>query len=296
MRSSILYNITLAAFLARHVHSIALPAYTGLKTAQNGSILTVTFHNPSSPINLWNQDTQDDLTDLVFRLQGDNETKVVIFNSDVPKFFMAHLDLTLPALADPVFGEAFGTLIYNISQLSQVTIGAVEGRARGAGNELLVSLDMRFATKGESLFGQPEVGSGLFPGGGGSQFLPGLIGRGRAMEYVLSSNDITAEDAAEIGWINKAFDTSTEMYSYIDKLAQRFSWFPLSALSGGKKTINRASAPSLEQIIADTKDFFKQQFNPAVQAIAKKSAQLSRNASAVDLELNLPETITRLYT
>ncbi|KAK1688943.1 ClpP/crotonase-like domain-containing protein [Colletotrichum godetiae] len=155
---------------------------------------------------------------------------------------------------------------------------------------------MRFATKGESLFGQPEVGSGLFPGGGGSQFLPGLIGRGRAMEYVLSSNDITAEDAAEIGWINKAFDTSTEMYDYIGKLAQRFSWFPLSALHGGKKTINRASAPSLELIIEDTKDFFKQQFDPEAQAIAKRSAALSSNISAVDLELNLPESIARLYT
>ncbi|KAK1635890.1 ClpP/crotonase-like domain-containing protein [Colletotrichum phormii] len=245
MDSSIFYALTLAAALIRPVYSIDLPDYTGLKIAQNGSILTVTFHNPSSPINLWNLATQNDLTDLV-----------IIFN---------------------------------------ITIGAIEGRARGAGNEFLVSLDMRFATKGESLFGQPEVGSGLFPGGGGSQFLPGLIGRGRAMEYVLSSNDITAEDAAEIGWINKAFDTSAEMYGYIGKLAQRFSWFPLSALHGGKKTINRASAPSLEQIIKDTKDFFKQKFNSEAQAIAKRSAALSRYISAVDLELNLPQSIARLY-
>ncbi|KAK1708860.1 uncharacterized protein CLUP02_06721 [Colletotrichum lupini] len=295
MHSFIFSGLALAATLVRPAYCIDLPDYTGLKTAQNGSVLTVTFHNPSSPINLWNLDTQNDLTDLVSRLQVNNETKVVIFNSDVPRFFMAHLDLSLPELADPAFGKEFGTLIYNVSQLHQVTIGAVEGRARGAGNEFLVSLDMRFATKGESLFGQPEVGSGLFPGGGGSQFLPGLIGRGRAMEYVLSSNDITAEDAANIGWINKAFDTSDEMYGYIDELAQRFSWFPLSALSGGKKTINRASAPSLEQVIEDTKDFFQQQFDPEAQDIARRSALLSRNVSAVDLELNLPETIARLY-
>ncbi|KAJ0311138.1 hypothetical protein COL5a_002443 [Colletotrichum fioriniae] len=296
MHSFIFSGLAFAATLVRPVYTIGLPNYTGLKTTQNGSVLTVTFHNPSSPINLWNLDTQNDLTDLVSRLQGDNETKVVIFNSDVPRFFMAHLDLSLPELADPAFGKEFGTLIYNVSQLHQVTIGAVEGRARGAGNEFLVSLDMRFATRGESLFGQPEVGSGLFPGGGGSQFLPGLIGRGRAMEYVLSSNDITAEDAANIGWINKAFDTSAEMYGYIEKLTQRFSWFPLSALSGGKKTINRASAPSLEQVIEDTKEFFQQQLDTEAQDIAKRSALLSRNVSAVELELNLPETIARLYT
>ncbi|KAK1688944.1 hypothetical protein BDP55DRAFT_506606, partial [Colletotrichum godetiae] len=81
--------------LIRPVYSIDLPDYTGLKTAQNGSILTVTFHNPSSPINLWNLDTQNDLIDLVSRLQENNKTKVVIFNSDVPRFFMAHLDLSL---------------------------------------------------------------------------------------------------------------------------------------------------------------------------------------------------------
>lgn len=99
MHSIIVYGLAFAAAVACPVYTLDLPQYTGLKTSQNASILTVTFHNPSSPINLWNQDTQDDLTDLVSRLQGDNETKIVIFNSDVPRFFMAHLDLTLPALA-----------------------------------------------------------------------------------------------------------------------------------------------------------------------------------------------------
>ncbi|UPK95464.1 hypothetical protein LCI18_006399 [Fusarium solani-melongenae] len=219
-------SLAMAISMASSVLSLDLPKYTGLKTAQNDSILTVTFHNPSSPVNLWNEDTQNDLTDLVSRLQTDNETKVVIFNSDVPR-------------------------------LPQVTIGAVEGRARGAGNEFLVALDMRFATKVDTAFGQPEVGSGLFPGGGGSQFLTNLIGRGRAMEYILSSKDITAVDAAEIGWINKAFDTSRELYDYIDKLAQRLALFPQSALAGGKKTVHRAS-PSLEHVVADAQDFYKQ--------------------------------------
>ncbi|EWZ28092.1 enoyl-CoA hydratase [Fusarium oxysporum Fo47] len=280
--------------MASSALSLDLPQYTGLKSAQNDSILTVTLHNPSSPVNLWNEDTQNDLTDLVSRLQYDNETKVVIFNSDVPRFFVAHLDLTLPALAKPEFVESFATLMYNVSRLSQVTIGVVEGRARGAGNEFLVALDMRFATKLDTAFGQPEVGSGLFPGGGGSQFLTNLIGRGRAMEYILSSNDIDAVDAAEIGWINKAFDTSRELYDYVDKLAQRLALFPLSALAGAKRTVHRAS-PSLEHVIADARDFFKQQQDPLVQEIGERSAALSRNASVVDLELNLPDVLPLLY-
>ncbi|KAK6697842.1 hypothetical protein SNK05_010692 [Fusarium graminearum] len=264
----------MAIFKASSVLSLDLPKYTGLKTAQNHSILTVTFHNPSSPVNLWNEDTQNDLIDLVSRLQHDNETKVVVFNTD--------------------FVVSFATLMYNVSRLPQVTIGAVEGRARGAGNEFLVALDMRFATKNDTLFGQPEVGSGLFPGGGGSQFLTNLIGRGRAMEYILSSNDITATEAAEIGWINKAFDTSNDLYDYVDKLAQRLALFPLSAPAGGKKTVNRAS-PSLEHVVADAKDFFKQQGDPLVQEIGKRSAALSKNVAAVDLELNLPDVLPLLY-
>ncbi|KAI8712302.1 hypothetical protein NCS52_01327900 [Fusarium sp. LHS14.1] len=273
-------SLAMAISMASSVLSLGLPKYTGLETAQNDSILTVTFHNPSSPVNLWNDDSQNDLTDLVSRLQHDNETKVVIFNSDVPRFFVAHLDLSMPSLANPDFVE--------------VTIGAVEGRARGAGNEFLVALDMRFATKIDTAFGQPEVGSGLFPGGGGSQFLTNLIGRGRAMEYILTSKDITAVGAAEIGWINKAFDTSSELYDYVDKPAQRVALFPLSALSGAKKTIHRAS-PSLEHLVADGKDFFKQQANPEAQEVAKRSAALSQNVSVVDLELSIPDVLSLLY-
>lgn len=114
------------------------------------------------------------------------------------------------------------------------------------------------------------------------------------MEYILTSKDITAVDAAEIGWINKAFDTSNELYDYIDKLAQRVALFPLSALSGAKKTINRAS-PSLEHLVADGKDFFKQQANPEAQEVAKRSAALSQNVSVVDLELNIPDVLPLLY-
>lgn len=193
------------------------------------------------------------------------------------------------------FADTFGTLIYNISTLPQVTIGAVEGRARGAGNELLVALDMRFATKSDTVFGQQEVGLGLFPGGGGSQFLPGLIGRGLAMEYILSSKDISAGDAEKIGWINKAFDTSAELYEYIENLATRLSLFPLTALHGAKKSINRASAPSREDIVADANNYFKQVLDPLTQEIAKRTGELIANISVLGFELNVGEVIPLLY-
>ena len=190
---------------------------------------------------------------------------------------------------------AFAELMYNISVLPQVTIGTVEGRARGAGNELLVSLDMRFATKIDTLLGQPEVGSGLFPGGGGSQFLPGLIGRGLAIEYILSSKDIDACEAERIGWINKAFDTTADMYAYIDQLTSRLRLFPQSALYGAKKSINLRSAPTREDILHDATTFGKQLANPIVQELGAKAQALTQDFSSIDVELNLGEVIPQLY-
>jgi enoyl-CoA hydratase/carnithine racemase len=95
--SSIAFAAAAFAFLSTAC-ALDLPHYTGLKTSLNHSVLEVTFHNPNSAINLWNQDTTDGMTDLVRRLQQDNETKVVIFQSDVPRYFMAHLDLSMPNL------------------------------------------------------------------------------------------------------------------------------------------------------------------------------------------------------
>jgi enoyl-CoA hydratase/carnithine racemase len=81
------------------VQALQLPNYVGLKTSQNNSILDITFHNPNSTLNFWNQDTTNGLTDIVGKLQKDNETKVVVFRSDVPRYWIGHLDLTMPDLS-----------------------------------------------------------------------------------------------------------------------------------------------------------------------------------------------------
>lgn len=93
-----LKNIIIPGALLQSAFALDLPKYRGLKTAQHGSVLEVTLHNPDSAINLWGVDFQDGMTDLVGRLHNDNETKVVIFKSDVPKFFCAHLDLLMPGV------------------------------------------------------------------------------------------------------------------------------------------------------------------------------------------------------
>lgn len=185
--------------------------------------------------------------------------------------------------------------MHNITNLPQVTIGAVEGRARGAGNEFLMALDMRFATKNDTFFGQIEVGAGLIPGGGGGQYLPRLIGRGLAMEYILSGNDVGAEDAERLGWINKAFDSSKGMYAYIDGLTSRLQLFPLAAMAAAKASINRSVRPTLQDLLLDADAFGQRLADPATREIGARALVVTKNLTYGEAELNLGESLPLFY-
>ncbi|KAL5610841.1 hypothetical protein FOBRF1_006958 [Fusarium oxysporum] len=198
-----LKTLAFSGTLLQTAFALGLPECRGFKTAQNGSVLEVTLHNPDSATNLRGVDFQHGMADIVRRLRNDTKTKVIVFKSNIPQFFCAHLDLLIPSIES--VGLKFARLMFDISDLPQVTIGAVEGRACGTGKEFLMALDMCFALKSESLFGQIEVGTGLIPSGGGSQHLPRLVGRRLAAEYLLSGYDINAKKAERIDWINRLF-------------------------------------------------------------------------------------------
>src|SRR5690348_6539086 len=85
-----------------------------------------------------------------------------------------------------------------------LSIAVVRGRARGGGSELALACDIRFASREKAIFGQPEVGFGLIPGGGALERLPLLVGRSRAIEIVLGADDFDADQAERYGWINRA--------------------------------------------------------------------------------------------
>ena len=95
-------------------------------------------------------------------------------------------------------------LWHKLSELPVVTIAKIRGWARGAGSELALACDMRFAARENAILGQIEVGCGALSGAGGVQHLARLMGRGRAMEVILGSDDFGAEQAERYGWINRA--------------------------------------------------------------------------------------------
>ncbi|WP_460444374.1 enoyl-CoA hydratase/isomerase family protein, partial [Amycolatopsis magusensis] len=123
-------------------------------------------------------------------------------------------------------GDAsLGMLFRKMSQLPVVTIGKLRGRARGAGSEFLLACDMRFASRENAVLGQPEVGLGTPPGAGAIQHLTRLMGRGRALEVVLTSSDFDADLAERYGWVNRAVPDD-ELDELVTGIAARMSCFP----------------------------------------------------------------------
>ena len=115
--------------------------------------------------------------------------------------------------------------------MGTATIVKVAGRVGGGGAELAASCDMRFGVLGRTMVNQMEVPIGILPGGSGTQRLPRLVGRGRAMEFVLGGIDVDADTVERWGWLNRAFATRSELDTYVDDLARRIASFPPDAVS-----------------------------------------------------------------
>jgi enoyl-CoA hydratase/carnithine racemase len=151
-------------------------------------VAKITFANP--PVNLIVGESVLRLTEIAGELANDPDIQVVVFDSATPGFFYNHFDLAAADFPAPEGEDAvpvWTDLVLKLSKAPYITIAAIRGRTRGGGNELALALDLRYASREKAIFGQPEVGSGLLPGGGGTERLPRTIGRDRALEAILTS-------------------------------------------------------------------------------------------------------------
>ena len=174
---------------------------------------TITFSNP--PINMFVPTTIVELGARMTDLEADRSVKVVVFQSANPDFFIAHLDVAKAAERPEVLG-LWRDFVLRLSSTPVVSIAKIRGRTRGIGNEFVLACDMRFASRQNALFGNPEVGVGLVPGGGALEWLPRLVGRSRALEIVLSGDDFDADIAERYGWVNRALDDD-DLDSFVDR-------------------------------------------------------------------------------
>src|SRR5262249_16590622 len=158
-------------------------------------------------MNLLGPELVRDLVSLIQQAEADDTIRVVVFKSADPDYFISHVDVMRISeyreATAKLTGEASLGLLFRYLSVSRlVTIAQVEGRVRGAGSEFVLACDMRFAARGWAIFGQPEAGFGLIPRAGGGPHLTRLVGRGPALEAILSGGGYDADLAERYGWIN----------------------------------------------------------------------------------------------
>jgi len=191
-----------------------------------------------------------DLVSVTEEVAHDERIKVVVFESADPDFFIAHFDvemiLTFPIDQEPVKSEslsAFHLMCERVRTMPKATLVNMAGRAGGGGNEFAASCDMRFGVKNKTIINQMEVPLGILPGGSGTQRLPRLVGRGRALEICLGGDDIDAQTCAEWGYLNRIFDSTEDMGRFVDRLAYRIAKWPSEAIALCKQSLNNAELP-----------------------------------------------------
>jgi enoyl-CoA hydratase/carnithine racemase len=242
---------------------------------------TITFNNP--PINMYIPATIVELGALMTDLEADPSVKVVVFQSANPDFFIAHLDVARAA-AQPGVLDLWRDFVLRLSSTAVVSIAKIRGRTRGIGNEFVLACDMRFASRQNALFGNPEVGVGLIPGGGALEWLPRLVGRSRALEIVLGADDFDADIAERYGWVNRTLDDD-DLDSFVDTLVRRLASFDREVLAAAKAQINRFGTPTATELRSSNDMIFPMLTLPAAQARRARIRDIGYGVPS-DFELN----------
>jgi enoyl-CoA hydratase/carnithine racemase len=252
---------------------------------REGAVLIVEIAAP--PMNLLGPELVRDLVALIQRAEADEALKVLVFTSADPDYFISHVDVTrvaeYRAEAAKLTGEASIALMFrHLSAGRLVTIAQVEGRVRGAGNEFVLSCDMRFAARESAVFAQFEAAFGQLAGGGGVQYLTRLLGRARTLEVVLSADDYDADLAERYGWINRALPAQ-ELSDFVDALAHRIATFPAVGQAAVKDRVNAMTLAPVEEFRFDSDHFEQSVRRPETQrllqvAMSRASKTAKRNS------------------
>jgi len=219
----------------------------------------VLFDNP--PLNIVGASMFKGLQDLLARMDGSPSLRVVVFESANPDFYLAHFDLSDPSgslgLITTAGPSGLPILLDTFVRLTRspvVSIAKIRGRVRGVGSEFVLACDMRFASRENAVLAQVEVGAGVHPGGGGTERLPLLVGRGRALEIVLGANDFDGETAERYGYVNRALP-DTELDGFVDVFARRIASFDQRPIAAAKHLINQVSLPPIDRFLEALNSF-----------------------------------------
>jgi enoyl-CoA hydratase/carnithine racemase len=209
----------------------------------------VTIDNP--PINVMGPAMVLEFQRIIDTIEADEQVKVVVFDSAVDGYFLNHSDFTgkledmtsLPA--GPTGLLPWPDFLVRLTRAPVASIALIRGRATGNGSEITLACDMAFASREKTIISQWEVGVGMVAGGGPMARLPQLIGRNRAMEVLLGSQDIRGDQAEAYGYVNKALPDA-DLDAYVDALATRIAKFDKWAIGETKRLVNTSLPPDVE--------------------------------------------------
>ncbi|QOY87569.1 enoyl-CoA hydratase/isomerase family protein [Paludibaculum fermentans] len=213
-----------------------------------------------APLNIFGPANLPQLEHVVSLLETDDRVKVVVFDSAIDGFFLTHYDFLAPMEESanlppgPTGLQPLPDMLVRLSRAPVVSIALIRGRATGVGSELALACDMRFASREKAVLSQWEVGAGLVPGGGPMARLPRLIGRGRALEVLLTANDIGGELAELYGYVNRSLPDH-ELDGFVDTLARRVASFDKQTMAETKRLVNQASLPPDSEIAPEWSSF-----------------------------------------
>ena len=271
--------------------------YELLRVQVDAGVANVTIDAP--PINVMTLALFLELVRMTAAVEADDGVRVLVVRSSDPDFFIAHFDVEA-ILQFPTEGQAqredepnlFHVMCERLRTMPKVTIAEIAGRVGGGGSELAASCDLRFGALGRTVVNQMEVPLGILPGGSGTQRLPRLLGRGRALEVILGGIDLDAETAERWGYLNRAL-APDELTPFVDALAARIAGFPAGAIARAKRSVLNAEELPLAEGLREEAFLFQETLrDPEAQAAMRRFLEIGGQTR--DPELRVGDLVTEL--
>ena len=232
-----------------------------IKIAKNNKIGIVTVNRPES-LNAMNKDVVIEFISKIEGLLSEGDIRVIIITGSGEKAFIAGADIKLMQKMNKSEAYEFANLGHKLANTiensDKPVIAAVNGFALGGGSEIALACHIRVASD-NAVFAQPEVKIGLLPGWGGTQRLPRIIGKGLANELIITGRNVDAQEALEIGLVNRVVSKEELINTCVD-IAQLIIKNSPKAISESIKLINLSSGTELNKGLSNEAEEFSELF------------------------------------
>ncbi|WP_282607160.1 enoyl-CoA hydratase/isomerase family protein [Pelagibius sp. Alg239-R121] len=263
------------------LHPLGASKVSQLHITTEDGIKTVVIDNP--PANIWTVGVIGEMNSFFYSLKQDRETKAIVFKSANPLFFVAHLDLkTINGTPEGQEGIcAFAEMINNVKSLPQLSIAIVDGIARGGGNEFAMACDITYGTE-NAVFAQPEIGVNIPTGGQGGVQFARRLGRKKAMQFLLTGEDIPALKAEALNIITK-YVPKMELDEYLEEFLNTLKARDLRDIAMYKDIVNASIRDEEAGATIELRHFLERAAEEKTQTIIttflKSGGQTEREAT-----------------